>query len=110
MPTSSGGTMQDGLNKLLAQVAQMMILPDADLEFLSQLQMAVTQYIKQGQQPSSQPQSAVPGGAGGPSPTPPGPSMAGNTGMMGGASMGVGQPNPDELRRMLATQMGGQGG
>lgn len=105
MAASSGGTMQDGLNKLLAQVAQMMILPDADLEFLSGLQMAVTQYIKQGQQPASQPQSAVPGGAG-----TVGPGVANNSGMMGGASMGVGQPNPDEMRRMLATQMGGQGG
>src|SRR4051794_32533813 len=103
-------TMQEGLNRLVADIAQMMVLPDADLDFLSQLQMAVTQYVKQPTQ-SQQPQSAVPGGAGGPTPGgPPGPGIANSSGMMGGASMGVGTPNPDELRRMLSTQSGGQGG
>lgn len=100
-------TMQEGLNKLLAEVAQMMILPDADIDFLSQIQMAITQYVKQGQGGSTPgQQSAVPGGAGTQPTTPqPPPGM-----MTGGASMGMGAPNVDEMRRMLATQMGGQGG
>lgn len=113
MPTSTQPSMVDGLNKMLSDIAQLMALPDADLEFLTTLQTGIVSYIRQGQQPASQPQSAVPGGAGGPNPG--GPSMGGlgqmPPGMMGGgASMGMAMPNPDELRRMIQTTSGGQGG
>lgn len=113
MPTSTQPTMVDGLNKMLSDVAQLMALPDADLEFLTNLQTGIVAYIRQGQQPASQPQSAVPGGAGGPNP------MQGGMGglgapppgmMTGGASMGMQAPNPDELRRLIQTTSGGQGG
>lgn len=118
MPTSGQGqSMFDSLQRILSDIAQAMTLPDADLDFLTQLQMGVTDYIRQGQaaaaQPS-QPQSAVPGGMGnGPGMgMPPGGGMPGPPpGMMtGGASMGIGQPNMDEMKRLMATLSGGQGG
>lgn len=109
--TSTANTMAESLNKLVGQIAQMMTMPDADLQFLTQLQMQITDYVRNSQAQAAQPQSAVPGGAGGPMP------MGGGgvgasppAGMMGGASMGAPMPNMDELTRMLSRTSGGQGG
>lgn len=120
MATGSGGgrqnTMSEGLPKLLADVAQMMAAPDADVQFLSTLQSAIVQQIRNApglQDPQQQAMMQAqqqqqgggpPGGAAGmPSQAggqPPGPSA------MGGAMPGLTPtaPNMDEIRRMLAAQ------
>lgn len=102
-------TMSEGLNKLLAEISQMMPLPDADLDLLTKLQMVITSYMRQPQSQPGNPQQSpnIP-----PAPAPAGmgsgmggPSPMGAAGM-GGAMPGVSTPNPDELRRVLS--MGGQ--
>lgn len=99
------GNMADGLNKMLADVAKLAAVPDADLDFLIKLQMIITDYLRSGGGENSQQQSQQM------APQPPGAGMAQQgTGQMGGAMMGMGMPNPDELRRMMSTQSGGQGG
>lgn len=103
-PTDQTSPMMDGLNKLATQISQLMMLPDADLDFLAKLQMAVVQYVRQ--PPATANEGAAMGAEMGGAPTPQGMPP----GMMGGASMGVGTPPMDEMRRMLATQSGGQGG
>lgn len=108
-------TMSEGLNKLLSEISQMMPLPDADLDFLTKLQMVITSFIRQPQQQPGNPQQspnippAPPPAGMGSAPMAPGmaPGMgAANLGGMGGATPSVPTPNPDELRRVLS--MGGQ--
>lgn len=94
-----------------------MAAPDADPMFIMKLQMAITQKIRQGTQQAIQgqqqgaqqaigggmpPQRIGPGGGGGMS----GfggaaPAMAGAGGMGAGAGQPMGQPNPDEMRRVM---------
>lgn len=106
--------MAEGLPKLLADVAQMMAAPDADVQFLSGLQGAIVQQIRNApglqdpqQQAMMQAQAqgqagGAPGGSAGmpgqAGAQPPGPSA------MGGAMPGLTPtaPNMDEIRRMLA--------
>lgn len=83
--------MSEGLNKILQQLATLATTPDADLQFLTKLQMDITGFLRSG-----------PGGAmaaGGP-PPPGQPSPA----PMGGPMMGLnpGAPAASELERMLA--------
>ena len=108
----STNTMQEGLNGLLSQISEMKTMPDADLNFLIQLETTILQKIREPyDQMSGQMSAPTPGGQ--PMPPPPG-AMPG--GMPGGAAGGfpMGQgggargmrtepaaPNPDELRRML---------
>lgn len=111
---TAGDTMEEGLSKILSQLSQLAILPDADLEFLGKLQQLLTQYMraKQSQTASAaagvsqgmaagQPAGGMPGmGAPSPQQIAPG-GGAGMSGLMGA-------PNPDELRRVLAgSQMSG---
>lgn len=102
--------MAEGLQRLLADVAQMEALPDADLDLLTNLRATIVSALRQpvqkmmgggdlpqdGQQPD--PAAMAMANAG-----PPGGGPAGGAQMMrGGLIPGpAGQPNPDELRRML---------
>lgn len=122
MASGTNETMAEGLKKILSATAQLMVLPDADIEFLTQLQLAITTYIRQssaqaaGQMTGTGPASAIndvaPGG-----PVPPmgggmGPAMGAagpmGPGGMGGGGMGglAAAPNPDELRRLLSAGVG----
>ena len=95
--TDVPGSMQEGLQALIAPIANCMAAPDADIAFLSQLQKIVLLRLHQ---PPAKPQGA-PGGApgqGGP-PTPPGApggSPGGAPAGMGvaGGPAGGGAPNP----------------
>lgn len=112
MAQDPGKTYKDALQKVLSQLAIAGTLPDADLQFNSQLSMVITGFLKQasaGQsgadQIQGQPTPGQPGG--GAPPPPPGP---------GGGQMGPGlssamnpgpggpqaAPNADELRRVLS--------
>jgi hypothetical protein len=93
---NQSGSVADGLKKIVAEIAQLSLLPDAiqHQEFLGKLQQAITQYTRdqgataaQQQQPQNQP------------PAPQGPM----NGMMGGGMQGA-AINPDELRRVLQAQ------
>lgn len=101
--------MMEGLQKIVAQLAQMQLTPDADQEFLLGVQGTITQFLRtaasdtaqQGASLGSQP------GMGGPSPAGSPPMGAPNAmapgGMAGGGMGGLTTPpNPDELRRVLA--------
>lgn len=120
-PTS----MAEALTKILSDCAAAMTTPDADVDFLSKLQGVIVGRLRQGSQQS-------PAGGqqmGGQSPSGMGnvmggalggqgagaPPMTGGPGMMSGmpSSAGVNgvsslapQPNPDELRRMIAQTAG----
>lgn len=107
MPQGGGGqpqSMSQGLQKILGELAQLKLAPDADMQLLMGLEQAIIQSVQQKSQQQGQPgQPGQPGGqpgqgGGGPQGLPP---MNPQTG--GGPSMGLGSqlPNPDELRRML---------
>lgn len=106
MALSNSPSMLDGLHKMLGDLAKLGALPDADLDFLTKVQMVITNYLKSGSGDSGS-------GGGGAQPTPPGADLAaGGTGMMGGAMPQGQMPNADELRRVLAgggPQGGGMG-
>lgn len=108
----STNTMQEGLNGLLGQISEMKTMPDADLNFLIQLETTILQKIREPyDQMSGQMSAPTPGGQ--PMPPPPGAMPGGMPGGgAGGFPMGQGggargmrtepaAPNPDELRRML---------
>ena len=118
MPSiKSGGTFVDALRNLLGDLAQISTMPDADLQFTVQLQGVITQFIRQQALDTLGP----PGGAGanagpeaggapstpglGPPPAPTGIEPGGGAGMAG-----MGTPNPDELRRVMANANGAPGG
>lgn len=110
----------EGLKKLLGPVSQLMMLPDADVDYLTNLQMAIRNKVmgaymsaaqlgpsaEMGQPPlpgsiMSQ-DGAVPSmGLGPVPPTPMGPG-----GASGGGMGGIAPPNADELRRVLAAGAG----
>ncbi len=116
-PQKAHETAVDGLKKILSDIAQVSILPDADPQFIQQLQQMVVDHLKQ-----MGSQQNTPGGMAGPAgPPPPGgppgmaPPGAGSPppGMMtGGAQPGLniggqdGMPNMDELSRMLQSGAG----
>ena len=100
---------QEAMTKILADIARAGTLPGADLQFNTQLQMAITQFVKTSavdaatatmnmgpdQQMAPPPQMAGPGPGGG---------MEGlslSAAMNPGPPQG-GAPNADELRRMLS--------
>ena len=106
-----GDSYSEALKKVLSSLAQAATLPDADIQFNSQIQMVITQFIKQqgvdaasaimsmgpspnmpsGQAPQL-PQGAGPGGGM--------PGMGLSAAMNPGPPQGA--PNADELRRMLS--------
>lgn len=112
-PQKAHETAEDSLKKILGDIAQMSILPDADPQFVQQLQQMVTDHLRQVG-------SATPGGmaapGGGPSGggAPSGPPLGAQPppGMMtGGAQPSLnplsgGGINTDELQRMLQSGAG----
>jgi len=123
MPTkATQNSMSEGLQKLLGDIAQMQAFPDADMDFLTQLQQMVVGKIRSsipgpgqpGQQPGAPGQPPGMPGAPTNSPLPPASSPGPPGGMgggMGGLSVTGGPeaaPNMDELSRMLgSTQQAG---
>jgi hypothetical protein len=118
-------SMNEGLKKVLSTIAQFKVLPDADGQFLAQLEGLIVDKLKN---TGAQAAGVSPGGPGG---GPPGGALAGLLGAMGGgggmappspnamapggmAGGGMGglttPPNPDELRRVLAGAGGGMNG
>lgn len=103
----STNTMTEGLRKLLADISDMKILPDADIPYLLNLEQQVVSKLRE---PIDRMQQQgitgvpAPGGMGGPVPPGPGAGM-GAPGPMDQQIPGVSQqrmPSPDELRRVLS--------
>lgn len=115
MANNANDTMTEGLKKLLGQLGQLMVLPDADPQFLTGLQMGISDFLKGQYDVNAVAQSQNQGQApqqlmgqlgqqmGMAAPTSPPPMTGGANGMAG---ISGGMPNPDELRRLL-TQGGG---
>jgi hypothetical protein len=108
-------TMAEGLQKLLSDISAMMAAPDADLDFLGQLQTVVLQKIRApldqaaAIQNQVQQQQAGQGGAPGPNQQPPPqPQQQFGPANVPGLRNGPPVPNADELRRVLAAN--GPGG
>jgi len=108
-------TMAEGLQKLLGDLAEMMAAPDADLDFLGELNTMVLTKIRQPFDQMANTQSSQAGMGGAPSPEsmpPPEPQMM-QSPQFGPAAV-PGQrnnpqiPNGDELRRVLSAN--GPGG
>lgn len=95
--TRGTNTMQEGLAKMVSEISQLKITPDADLEFLITLETQILQYIKTKANGALQPQGMGAMGGGGMMGAPL-PSFAGQG--AGGVMQSPGMPNPDELRRM----------
>jgi hypothetical protein len=103
--TRQNNTMSEGLHQLLSSLAQLKAAPDADLEYLSAIESAILQKLKEPLQQAAQ-ALAQAGGV-----VPPG--MAGQMGAAAQGGMGQsppqqaqggGMPNPDELRRLVASR------
>lgn len=118
MAQDTGKTYKDALQKVLSQLAVAGTLPDADVQFNSQLTMVITGFLKQagaagipGAQGAGDPtqgQPATPGQPGGGAPPPPPGPGGGQMGPGLSAAMNPGPggpqaaPNADELRRVLS--------
>lgn len=108
MALRASNTMAEGLQALVGTIASMKALPDADMEFLTNLETMVLNKLKEPvRQMAGQMDQVGPGGP--PMGPPPGmggpPMMPPPMGAPGGPPTGVrmGSPmgNPDELRRLL---------
>ena len=104
MATRQNNTMQEGLHQLLSSLAQLKAAPDANLEFLSSIEASILQKLREPMQQAAQAMAQ----AGGVLP----PGMGQQLGAAAGAGMGqspqgqspsAGMPNPDELRRLVAS-------
>lgn len=112
-------TMAEGLQTMLGSIATMKALPDADLQFLIELETGILKKLREpvdnmaGQLQSVGQNGPPPGGMpGGPPPggMPPGmpmPPMGAPGGAPTGMPMGAGAPNPDELQRLIGGNAGG---
>jgi|TARA_Y100000031_G_C7975572_1_gene272382 hypothetical protein len=100
--TRQNNTMSEGLHQLLSSIAQLKAAPDADLAYLSSVEATILQKLRE---PLQQAVQALAQGGG---VVPPG--MAGQIGAaaQGGmgqpAPQGRSMPNPDELRRLVASR------
>ena len=98
MAARSTNTMQEALQKMLRDIADMKTLPDADMPFLVQLENMILARMKQpvddlraqGQLPPAQPPMG-----------PQTPGMSAGAGVGGGFMAGPNMPNADELSRLL---------
>lgn len=116
MATRSTNTMQEALQGLLTSISEMKLMPDADLEWLIQIETIILQKAREpiermqsqgltAAMPPGGPQmGGMPGGPpmGGPGMPPPGPPPM-PAGVGGGVPGMRSEPmtNPDELRRMF---------
>lgn len=91
--------MQEALQRLLTDVAQMKTLGDADLPWLVELESMVLTKIRQPVDQMQQPGGPLAQPSG---PPPMGGGMSAGSPMGGGMSAGPQMPNPDELQRLLS--------
>lgn len=105
---ASDNTFNEAMQKILSQLAIAGTLPDADIEFLAQIQAAITQKLREGANGAGAGQQAAmqmgPDAMGQPGGMPPGgmPPQLAQQGP-GGAMPGLvpSAPNMDEIRRMI---------
>lgn len=107
MARTTGDTFAEGMRKILGQLGEMSMLPDADLEFITSLQGMIAGYMRNAvstgggemQMPGGPQTGMMPPG---PPPMPPSGGM-GMPPMQGGAMPGlsVPPPNMEELSRTL---------
>lgn len=102
--TRTNDSMQETLRGILQDVAFAMSLPDADADYLGQLQNVILGKLREPYEAHMA--QYGPGGAGGMAPPAPamtrGPSPApGPGGIPPGLRNGGSMPNPDELRRLV---------
>lgn len=103
MAAQVGDTYAHALRKVLSDLAVAGTLPDADLQFNSQMQQVITGFLRQtgvDQATAQMGMGAAPVGP--PSAPPPGAGGAPQGLSMTGGGPGAGMPNPDELRRLLS--------
>lgn len=116
MPVGTRGsnTQEESLKRLLGMITEIKTMPDADLEFLVNLETTILQYIRGRTEQAMQPPVTPPldgvsaqfsgmgmaGGMGGGMPGM-GP-MPSGAGRVPGIRSEPAMPNPDELRRMLS--------
>jgi hypothetical protein len=105
MAVRGTNTMQEALQRLLTDIAQMKTLADSDLPWLVELESMVLNKIKEPVQAMQQQGGALAQPTG---PPPMGGGMPAGAPMGGGMSAGPQMPNPDELQRLLGA--GGPGG
>lgn len=105
MAVRGTNTMQEALQSLLQETAQMKTLADADLPWLVELESMILGKIREPLDAQQGPQAQGPMGGMPPMGPPP---MSAGMGVPGGGGMQAGpqMPNPDELQRLLAA--GGQ--
>lgn len=104
MASRSTNTMQEALQKTMRDIADMKLLPDADVPFLVEMETSIMNYFKRpiqemqnaGQLPQSPGPAQIPG-----LPSGPGGGMPAGSPMGGGAMAGPKAPNTDELSRLL---------
>lgn len=111
MATRGTNTMQEALQRLLGDIAQMKTLADADLAWMTELESMVLAKIREpldamrqsGMMPQpTDPSMGMPGGMGGGGPLP------GGTPMGGGMMAATAPPNANELQRLLNAGAGVQ--
>lgn len=118
MATQLNENSIEALKKMMTQAAQIGTLPDADMEFVTALQMQIRdQILKQTQSLANMGGGGLGGQMAPPPPPPdmgmgmpmdipmPPPEVSGGMGPGGGQGLpglAVPPPNPDELRRLLA--------
>lgn len=103
-------SMDEGLKKLLRQISDLMIIPDADLEFLTSLQSNITNYTREKATALATAQTGVGGGSsiGGlmPGGQPQQSPMAGMGGNPGGG-INAGPMAAQDLQRLLTAGSAG---
>jgi hypothetical protein len=87
-------TMAEGCTKLMRQISDMKMQPDADMPFLVNLENSILGYLKPPTAADQQAQQNPLAGA-------MGQVMGAPGGTMGGFGGGAGMPSPDEFRRVI---------
>lgn len=101
---ATNNTMSEGLARVIAEIAQLKMAPDADIDFLTGLETSVLGYVKQRISGVSVSPQAMAGQGASPAMGPMPVSMAGPG---AGVRPRPAMPNPDELRRLLQTEGAG---
>jgi hypothetical protein len=105
MASNLGDTYQESMKKVVSQLAEIATLPDSDMDFLTNVQGAITQHLRDGAAQSTAAQIQGNMGGGQPQGMQQGPPAMGPS--AGGAPMGGlggSMPPMDELARALGKQ------